>query len=364
MPTMPVPAPRFFRPNRRAWPALAAGGLAALCATGALAVTTVVGGTAEVQLPWLNAGGAGADRWVRSDVLGTAAVVEHGGGRLDGNGSWTSTGLDARADALRGILQMRFSLSALGTADDTAAVRFDKLVQVQAGNSGLAAGDPVGIDVLMQLHGTSHAGPPGIDGSLPQATELGRDHFNRTGERYMAVSEVRADYAVRDLSRQVCTEGCSAAQVLSFGYGAHVLYDTLYGAEIDATWRAAQTFQQLGSTFTPQSWNGDTHVGWFGAFASETVDIGLIRLHIDTQVGSFLQISGSISSLLQVYGTKTAGMALNEFGHTFDVDLVGSLPGVQIAGELPTITAVPEPAAWTLWSAALVAGAALRRRRR
>lgn len=337
-------------------------------AASAATATPVVSGTAEIQKPYLDSASAepGYSRWVTSDTLGVPVVVDGVGGVATGSNLHATTSLSARADALRGTLQTRFTLTSLGAYDDRSSVGFSKIVQVQAGSSGLADGDAVTLNVLLRLEGSSHAGPPGVDPSLPQATTDGRWWYSTYGERYLASTDVYADYTVRDLSQQVCTEGCRPAEVIGFGYRAHVLYDTLYGAEVTSSWTAAQPFTQVSGTPSPQSFNGDTNVGYFGAFGWDAVDTGVIRLQIDTHIGSFLQMTGEISSLLQTNGMKVSAQAVLAFGHTFDVDVRPTVAGVAIAGELPTIAAVPEPAAWALWGAGLAGmagGSAWRRRR-
>jgi hypothetical protein len=229
-------------------------------------------------------------------------------------------------------------------------------VRIGAGTSGLADGDPITLNVLMQVQGSSHAGPPGVDPSLPQSTGDGRDWYALYKERYLSSTDVMVDYSIRDLgSPQICGEGCSAPSLLGFGYSAHVLYDTFYGAEVSSSWTAgAQPYTQLVGTLLPQSYNGDTNVGYFGAFGWADMDTGVIQLQIHTQVGSFLEMSGSISTLLQTNGMKTAAQAVVDFGHTFDVDLRSSVAGVQIEGEAPSISAVPEPTSSALWASGLI----------
>lgn len=355
---MPAPSPLTL--TATALLALA-GAPVALAAT----TTPVVSGTAEIQRPYLDSasGQPGYSRWISSSVLGVPVVADGVGGTVNATGLHATTQLDARADALRGTLQTRFTLTSLGAYDDRSSVAFSKTVQVQAGTSGLSDGDAVTLDVLLRLEGSSHAGPPGLDPSLPQATTDGRWQYATYGERYLASTDVRAEYTVRDLSRQVCTEGCSPAEVIGFGYSAHVLYDTLYGAEVSSSWTAAQPFTQVSGTPTPQSSNGDTDIGYFGGFGWDAVDTGVIRLKIDTHIGSFLQMTGEISSLLQTNGMKVSSEAVLAFGHTFDVDVLPTVAGVTVAGELPTIAAVPEPASWALWAGGLVALLGWRRRR-
>lgn len=326
----------------------------------------VVGGVAEVQKPYLDSGSTdpGYSRWVASNTLGVPVVVE-AGGFTQSEGAWARTDLSATADALHGILRTRFTLTSLGVYDDRSQVDFTKTVRIGAGTSGLPEGAPITLNVLLQVQGSSHAGPPGIDPSLPQSTTDGRDWYARYRERYLSSTDVIVDYSIRDLSApQLCEEGCGAQSLLGFGYSAHVLYDTFYGAEVNASWTTgAQPYTRLSGTLLPQSYNGDTNIGYFGAFGWADMDTGVIQLQIDTQVGNFLEMSGSIATLLQTNGMKTTAQAVVDFGHTFDVDLRSTVAGVQIEGEVPTITAVPEPATLALWGFGLL-GVLLAVRRR
>lgn len=347
---------------------LVAGTLAITSGLAARAGTTApaVGGIAEVQKPYLDSGKSdpGYSRWVESNTLGVPVIVE-AGGFTQSSGSWARTDLSATADALHGVLRTRFTLTSLGAYDDRSLVDFTKTVRIDAGASGLAIGDPITLNVLMQVQGSLHAGPPGVDLSLPQSTVDGRAWGASTGERYLSSTDVAVDYTIRDLgSPQVCGEGCSTPSVLGFGYTAHVLYDTYYGAEVNTRWTTGvKPYTPVAGTPMPQSTNGDTNVGYFGAFGWADMDTGVIQLQIDTQVGSFLQMSGSISTLLQTNGMKTSAQAVVDFGHTFDVDLRSSVAGVQIAGEAASITAVPEPASTALWVPGLVGILVAARRR-
>lgn len=347
---------------------LVAGTLAMASGTAARAGTPapVVHGVAEIQKPYLDGDSdePGYSRWVESTTLGIPVVADTSGYTQSGS-TWARTHLSATADALHGQLRTRFTLTSYGVYDDRSQVGFSKTVRIDPGTSGLVNGDPITLNVLMHVQGSSHAGPPGVDPSLPQGTTNGRDWYDRYGERYLASTDVDIDYWIRDTSTTpICPEGCFIPAALGFGYKAHVLYDSFYGAEVNAAWTSdPRPTAVLAGTPLPQSYNGDTNVGYFGAFGWAAMDTGVIQLQVPTRIGSFLEMSGSISSLLQTNGQKTTAQAALDFGHTFDVDLVSSVPGVHIEGEVPSISAVPEPASSALLASGLIGIAVVARRR-
>ena len=82
--------------------------------------TPVVRGVAEIQKPYLDrdSNDPGYSRWVESTTLGIPVVVETGGYTQSGD-TWARTHLSATADAQRGVLRTRFTLT--GTSPQMAA---------------------------------------------------------------------------------------------------------------------------------------------------------------------------------------------------------------------------------------------------
>ncbi len=268
----------------------------------------------------------------------------------------------AAQETLRGVAALSAwhpSAANLFTASTDAS--FFKHVQVLPGTSGLDWGAPVQFDVLLRVDGQIGAGllNPLVFGGMPTYGNA----------RSLASVDARVDYRIVDLNQSVpgCGE-CGPAQVMSFGYYGHVLFD----AKVDA-WPGAEGL--IESRWGPSGeWVGGTlpSVNNFDFVdndirASDQLshfpDTSLRRYTVSTFIGNTLQISGDMNLFVQAMGQGTTSQSTAYFANSFDAELV-SAQGLAFDGELGGIyPAVPEPKTWAtlLAGLALLCGVAWRR---
>ena len=93
--------------------------------------------------------------------------------------------------------------------------------------------------------------------------------------------------------------------------------------------------------------------GWGLGYETLSFDTGTLTFTFNAQVGDVIGYSGVLMTAAWTQGN--VGMhALADFSKTFDAEITSLTPGVTIAGITPGVAAaVPEPASWLLWLAAL-----------
>lgn len=268
----------------------------------------------------------------------------------------------AAQQTLRGVAALSAwhpSAANLFTASTDAS--FSKHVQVLPGTSGLAWGAPVQFDVLLRVDGQIGAGwlNPMVFGGMPTYGNA----------RSLASVDARVDYRIIDLNQDVpgCGE-CGPAEVMSFGYYGHVLFD----ARVDA-WTGAEG--RIESRWGPPGeWVGGTLPSANNyEFVDNNIrasdqlshfpDTSLRRYTVSTFVGNTLEISGDMNLFVQAMGQGTTSQSTGYFANSFDAELV-SAQGLAFDGEATGIYApVPEPgtAASLLAGLALLCGVARRR---
>jgi PEP-CTERM motif len=256
------------------------------------------------------------------------------------------TGLDGTAAADQQTLKSRAELYIDSTvsrnyASAKSEVSFSKTVVVDAGSSGLAAGTQLLLNVPLSFDGSAIAG----------SNALGNISTSYTS------TDVSLRYRIVDLDQLVTTGegGPRPRELMKFGYGARLTYDSGTEASARAGWNGY-------STNTASVEGGDADIYQFPVPAAGFIDLGVntgpLSFDIETFVGHRLQITASLDVFVQVDASFGMAYAAGRYENTFDAGVVSGIVGLELVGETPGVysaSAVPEPSSVLLMLAGLIA---------
>jgi PEP-CTERM motif len=232
---------------------------------------------------------------------------------------------------------------------------FRKIVTVGAGASGLAPGMKVLLDVPLSFDGRASTGS-GTSGG--------------TSFSYSRV-DVSLSYSIVDLDQLIVRGGgegspvsTSPRELMRFGYGATLFYDSGTDANASAGWRGR-------STNTAEIAGGDAEIYLDPAPSTGSIDLGVdtgaLSFTIETYVGNRLYFEGSLGVFAQAVASYGPGYSRGFYSNTFDAGVTSTIAGLEFSGETPGVyplTAVPEPASLLMTLAGLAAlGLRIRARR-
>lgn len=216
--------------------------------------------------------------------------------------------------------------------------------EVRPGNSGLSVGDPITVYFDVRVDGSFDTRLAPFAGASPD--------YHVSTLAYMTLR-----YGVSDVDLPGYDPESDPG--LLFRYGGQAAIEAG-----DVAWSSdkvlSQTFNST-ATATLQDgsvweWAGNTVGGTQqvnvppSAQINFSVDTGVQRFAFETIVGHHLFVDGYHRT--EAFGLNEGGLAwasLVDFAHTFDVELVSSVPGVEFSHIAPGVAqGVPEPATWAL----------------
>lgn len=220
---------------------------------------------------------------------------------------------------------------------------------LQAGTSGLSAGDPVTLTVQLRWDGTMGAsfravgGPSGYDMRSGVAGFVGMSITDTdTSSQWQIAGRMDSE-----LSTALCSEPSAC--------GGNTYAYTRRTDQIDLTEfiGGVQSWAWSGGSFS------DTidPVANSGAKSSLSVDTGILSFSFLTAIGDHLVITGMNEVMMGCDGSGGQCATWSDFSHTFQAALVPDVQGVVIDGLAP----VPEPGTPTLLAAGLAVLWRLRR---
>jgi hypothetical protein len=237
------------------------------------------------------------------------------------------------------------------------ASSFSWFTPVGPGTSGLNVGDPITVFLDLRVDGQLAAGwSPHF--TRPGALELPSTYqLNTNAAAYLR-------YELYDLDAPGYEGGDPD---LKFEYrGGAYMTSAQYGSDLDNYAYRETSFESNAMAYRHNSevwaWAGNDSghellPGGIPSGQTVSVDTGVVRFTIDTFVGNWLQLDGQME--VSANGMIVDGLswrAQADFGRTFDVELVSSVPGI----EFSTLTAgvygtppVPEPPSVALMLAGL-----------
>lgn len=215
---------------------------------------------------------------------------------------------------------------------------FRNQLQVGAGSSGLAAGDPVQIQFQLRLDGQLRVGPVYSDpGSFSSWAEMSAGY--RITDRSAPAQEGEATLLTFGLS----AEAQKDASRPSFYYPKGVLSE-FYQTSWSLLTNASDPLEDF-IRYNPDSADYPTtpYAGTEPMLDTLwSIDTGLLTVQITTYVGATLDIEGNMDLLMQSrYNAPKAG---GEFLNTFGVDFAPTADYQQISLTLESAS-VPEPTA-------------------